>query len=307
MAAETAKTQYIDAANGVKFAYRFLGKPSETPLVLHCHFRSNMDYWDPLLLNALAAQRRVIIFDQAGVGRSSGVAASTFQGWADNVISLIEALGIKKIDLFGFSMGGCAAQMIALTAPTLIRKLILGGTAASMPGENSNISGIVWPREDPTPEEITMLATKTDPADTEEALTFSFFPHTDFGRAAAKAYWKRVLERNVPEEPVMLRLLNEEATKNQTASYADFVTPNPRNSYDRLGELEMPVLVMNGDNDLLVMPSLSWELLVRIPNAQLIIYPKAGHGFLYQYAELVAHNVNMFLDGAGEGAQVPKL
>jgi pimeloyl-ACP methyl ester carboxylesterase len=128
----------------------------------------------------------VIIFDQAGVGRSNGVAASTFQGWADNVISLVSALGIPKIDLLGFSMGGCAAQMIALTAPDLVRKLILAGTAASMPGENSDISGIVWPREVPTPEEITMLASKIEPEDTEEALTFSFFPHTDFGRAAAR-------------------------------------------------------------------------------------------------------------------------
>jgi pimeloyl-ACP methyl ester carboxylesterase len=122
-----------------------------------------------------------------------------------------------------------------------------------------------------------------------------------------QAYWQRVLERNVPEEPVMVQLLNEEATKNQTASYADFLVPNPKNSYDRLGELKMPVLIMNGDNDLLVSPSLSWEMMVRISNAQLIIYPKSGHGFLYQYAELVAHNVSMFLDGEGEGAQVAKL
>jgi pimeloyl-ACP methyl ester carboxylesterase len=210
----------------------------------------------------------------------------------------------KKIDLFGFSMGGCAAQMVALTAPTLVRKLILGGTAASLPGVDSDVSGIIWPREEPTPEEITMLATKMDVADTEEALAFSFFPHTDFGRAAAKAYWKRVLERNVPEEPLITQLLNEEGTKNQSASYAEWIIPSPKNSFDRLGELEMPVLVLNGDNDLLVRTSLSWEMAVKIPNAQLIIYPKSGHGFLYQYAELVAHDIHTFLDGAGEGAQV---
>jgi pimeloyl-ACP methyl ester carboxylesterase len=243
----------------------------------------------------------VIIFDQAGVGRSNGTVATTFQGWADNVIAMISALGIKKIDLFGFSMGGCAAQMVALTAPSLIRKLILGGTAASLPGPDSDVSGIIWPREEPTPEEITMLATT---ADTEEALAFSFFPHTDFGRAAAKAYWKRVLERNVPDEPLMTQLLDEQGTKNQGASYAEWVTPNPKNSYDRLSEFEMPVLVLNGDKDLLVMTSFSWELLAKISNAQLIIYPKSGHGFLYQYAELVAQNIHGFLDGAGEGAQV---
>jgi pimeloyl-ACP methyl ester carboxylesterase len=221
---------------------------------------------------------------------------------------MLEALNINKIDLFGFSMGGAAVQQIALTKPALIRKLIIAGSGASAPGSTSDVSSIVWPRDNPTPEEITMLATKTDAADTEEAITFSFFPHTDFGRDAGKAYWSRVLERSVPEEPVMTQLLNEEATKNQTASWMeDWAVPNPKNSYDRLGELEMPVLVLNGDNDLLVPTSRSWELLVKISNAQLIIYPKAGHGFLYQYAQLVAHNVNTFLDGSGEGAQVAKL
>jgi pimeloyl-ACP methyl ester carboxylesterase len=220
---------------------------------------------------------------------------------------MLEALKINEIDLLGFSMGGAAVQQVALTAPTLVRKLIICGSAASAPGEHSDVSGIVWPREVPTPEEITMLATKTEPSDSEEALAFSFFPPTDFGRAAAKAYWKRVLERNVPDEPVMTQLLNLEATKKQSVSFTDWMTPNPRNSYDRLGELKMPVLVLNGDNDLLIPTSRSWELSVKIPNAQLVIYPRAGHGFLYQYAELVAHNINTFLDGSGEGAQVAKL
>jgi pimeloyl-ACP methyl ester carboxylesterase len=112
MAAQTARTQYILADNGVKFAYRILGPSTEViPLFLHGHFRSNMDYWDPALLNALAAKRPVIIFDQAGVGRSAGEVANTFSGWADNVIALLQALNIEKIDLLGFSMGGCAAQM----------------------------------------------------------------------------------------------------------------------------------------------------------------------------------------------------
>jgi len=255
-----------------------------------------MDYWDPLLLNSLSTERQVIIFDQAGVGRSSGEAADTFQGWADNVIALMEALGVKQIDLFGFSMGGCAVQMVALTAPSLVRNLIIGGSAASAPGENSDVSGIVWPREVPPSEPITVLATKTEESETEQALAFSFFYDTEHGRAAAAAYWKRVLTRNVAGEPLITKLLNEEATKRQTASYGvDWMTPNPKNSYDRLSELKMPVLVLNGDKDLLVPTSQSWEMAVKIPNAQLIIYPLAGHGFLYQYAETVAQHVNIFL------------
>lgn len=185
-----------------------------------------------------------------------------------------------------------------LNAPNLVRKLILGGTAASAPSADSDVSGIVWPREVPPAEPYTVLATKTDEADTLEALRYSFFYDTDHGRAAANAYWKRVQERNVPEEPLILKLLNEEGTKRQTASYlGDWMTPNPSNSFDRLGELKMPVLVMNGDHDVLVPTSQSWELAAKIPNAQLVIYPLSGHGFLYQYAIEVAEQVNRFLDG----------
>jgi len=106
--AQTAKTQYIDAANGVKFAYRRLGRSAGTPLVMHIHFRGSMDFWDPALLNALGDACPVIIFDQAGIGRSPGEVPTSFKEWADDLIAFVTALGITQIDLFGFSMGGAA-------------------------------------------------------------------------------------------------------------------------------------------------------------------------------------------------------
>lgn len=105
------------------------------------------DFWDPLLLQNLAAAREIVIFDNAGVGRSSGKVPTTFQGWADDTLAFVHALGYKKIDLLGFSMGGVAVQMVALTEPQLIRKLILAGTTSSTPGAESDVSGIVWPQE----------------------------------------------------------------------------------------------------------------------------------------------------------------
>jgi len=263
-----------------------------------------MDFWDPALLNALSAVRRVIIFDQAGVGRSSGEVATTFQGWANHVIALTAALGIKKIDLLGFSMGGAAVQMVALTAPGLIRKLILAGTGPSVPSSTSDVTGIVWPRDVPPSKPITVLSSAVDESETESALAASFFYDTTDGRAVAHAYWLRVLERNVPDEPKMLKLLDTDKAASQVASWMDWSTPNPSNSYDRLGELKMPVLVMNGDNDALIPSSESWEMTIKIPDARLMIYPKSGHGFLYQYAELVASHINMFLDGFGEAAKL---
>ena len=127
---QTAATQFVDAS-GVRNAYRTLGPSSGTPLDMHIHFRASMDFWDLALINVLAARRPVIIFDNAGVRKSSGEIPPTYQGWADNVITVVQVLGIKQIDLLGFSMGGCCVQMVALTAPWLVRKLILAGTRAS--------------------------------------------------------------------------------------------------------------------------------------------------------------------------------
>ena len=258
-----------------------------------------MDFWDPALINALGAARPVVIFDQAGVGRSTGEIPTSFKGWADDLIAFVTALGITQIDLLGFSMGGAAAQMVALTAPKFVRTLILAGTSTSVPNDAvKSVPGIVWPREMAPPEPLRVLATAVTPEEVEYSLAYSFFPDDAIGRAAAKAYWNRIQERNVADEPRMLKLIDKDAgAKRQLAAYGEWSKHNPRNGWDRLAELKMPVLVLNGDNDVLIPSSRSWELTQLIPGAQLVIYPHSGHGFLYQYAELVAKHVNMFLDG----------
>ena len=297
--AHTAKTQYVDAANGVRFAYRRIGLATGIPLVMHIHFRGSMDFWDPVLLNALGAARPVIIFDQAGVGRSTGEIPTSFKEWADDLIAFITALTITQIDLLGFSMGGAAVAMVALNAPKLVRRLILAGTSTSVPNDAvTSVPGIVWPRETPPTEPLRVLATAVTPEEVEYSLAYSFFPDNIIGRAAAKAYWNRILERNVANDPRMLKLIDKDVgAKRQLETFGEWSVHNPRNAWDRLGELKMPVVVMNGDNDVLIPSSRSWELMQKIPGAQLVIYPHAGHGFLYQYAELVAKHLNMFLDG----------
>lgn len=123
-----------------------------------------MDFWDPALLNALGAARPVIIFDQAGVGRSSGEIPTTSKEWVDDLIVFVIALGIAEVDLLGFSMGGAAAQMVALTAPKLIRRLILAATSTSVPDNAvTHVPGIVWPRETAPPKALQALATAVTP------------------------------------------------------------------------------------------------------------------------------------------------
>ncbi|KAK4064839.1 uncharacterized protein Triagg1_8838 [Trichoderma aggressivum f. europaeum] len=298
---QTAPTQYIIGSDGVKYAYRRIGPSEGLPLVMHGFFRSNMDFWDPILINNLVEKRPVILFDQTGVGRSSGTIPTTYQGWADCQINLTNALGINRYDVAGFSMGGLSAQLVALTVPHMVRKLILLGTTSAAPyEESSDIAGMVWPREKAQPEPMAVLTTsKSTPEEMQHAIAYSFFYQTDAGREAAQGWWDRVNERKVDGETPLLEFVNPEGTARQVEAVVHWNTPEKNGAYDRLSDLEMPVLVMNGDDDLLIPPSRSWELAKKIPNSQLIIYPKAGHGFLYQYAKLTATHINMFLDGFG--------
>jgi len=278
---QSAVTQYIEA-NGNRLAYRRIGPNTGVPLVLHIHYRGNMDFWDPALINPLAAKRPVIIFDNSGVGKSTGTVPNTFAGWAENVIALVHALNIPQIDLLGFSMGGCVAQMVALNAPGLVRRLILAGTRASV---SPNTVGADWPL-------VERFTVAMDPISVEAAFTESMFTTTTNGLSQAKKYWTRIHERQHDE------LIMDQATTQAQLNdpWTHWETPNPLNSYERLGELKMPVLVCNGDTDILVPTKNSFELQEKIEGAFLQIYPDAGHAFLFQYGALVAAHINLFLD-----------
>ena len=186
-----------------------------------------------------------------------------------------------------------------LTAPRLVRKLVIAGSTPSAPSEFSDISGIVWPRDKPPTEPFKLLSTAVNPTEIERAIALSFFHDTPKGRVAFQAYWQRRSRRDVAGEP-LIGLSDPEMAKRQSMAYADWAQPNAENSYDRLGELRMPVLVMNGDYDLLIPTSRSLEFLKRIKDVRMSIYPEAGHGFIWQYAERVAAELNTFLDSGGQ-------
>ncbi|KAG8630344.1 hypothetical protein KVT40_001963 [Elsinoe batatas] len=278
--------QYIDADDGVKYAYRRFGDTQDVvPLVMHIHFRANMFYWDPTLIESLAEHRRVIVFDNAGIGSSTGEVPTTYQGWADGVIAFVNALQLPQIDLLGFSMGGYTVQMVALTTRYLIRRLIPAGTGPSEP--TSNPGNIIWPREPAPPKPIKALSSANDVAEMEKAIAFSFFYDDDEGRAAVKKYWKRITNQEHPHgRDIPLAPLKLDSSKRQRQAAMDWHSPkNSSNSFSRLHELQMPTLVLNGDNDVLIPTSRSWGLPCR-----------SGHGFLWQYPELVANHISTFLD-----------
>ncbi|KAK0102444.1 hypothetical protein ONS95_006063 [Cadophora gregata] len=279
---QTTVTKFI-LANGTKLAYRQLGLMYGTPLVMLMHFRGNMDFWDPALINALAKSRPIILLDNAGIGKSEGEIPTTLHGWATHVIALLNALDIQQIDLLGFSMGGGAAQHVALAAPEKIRRLILAGTRTSRTPNT-----ILGPRK-----LFYELAHSTTEEEFKAAFERSFFNPTQHGRDAAEASWNRIFTRTDDRAPHLSPVL----AKRQTEAFSKFSVSSPDNPYERIQELKMPIFVANGDNDLLIPTPNSFELAQLLPHAHLHIYPNAGHGFLYQYAELFAAHVDMFLDG----------
>src|ERR1700729_1482833 len=123
-----APNQLVSAANGIDYAYRETGEGA-VPLVLAQHFRGNLDNWDPALVDALASGRRVVTFDNAGVGGSTGTTPSSITQMAIDAIAFVEAMGLAQVDLVGFSIGSFVAQEIALIRPAAVRRLVLASSA----------------------------------------------------------------------------------------------------------------------------------------------------------------------------------
>src|SRR5258707_8783782 len=124
---QTAPTQFVEA-NGVRFAYRRFGNAAGVPLVFNQHFTGTMDHWDPAVTDGFARDREVILFNNAGISSSSGEVPTRIEKMGANAVAFIKALGLTKVDVLGFSIGGFVAQEIALQGPDLVRRLVLVGT-----------------------------------------------------------------------------------------------------------------------------------------------------------------------------------
>src|SRR6266851_2432935 len=124
---QTVPTQFVEA-NGIRFAYRRFGNPAGVPLVFNQHFTGTMDHWDPAVTDGFAKDREVILFNNAGVSSSSGEMPTRIEKMGANAVAFIKALGLTKVDVLGFSIGGFIAQEIALQAPDRVKRLVLVGS-----------------------------------------------------------------------------------------------------------------------------------------------------------------------------------
>jgi len=267
----------VSAANGIDYAYRDAGGGGSLPLVLFQHFRGNLDNWDPALIDALASNRRVVTFDNVGVGGSTGTTPDTIQQMARDAVAFITALELSQVDLLGFSIGSFVAQEIAMTRPAIARKLIL---ASSAPQGAAGMHG--W-----APDVIGAIGTpKTSPDEYLDVFFARSAASLQAGREALQRMYARTEDR-------------DEATTWATreAQYdAVCAWGIPDHSLlQRLSCLQLPVFVANGDSDPMILPHYSYLLAGLIPQASVKIYPDAAHGFLFQHHAGFAADVDAFL------------
>jgi pimeloyl-ACP methyl ester carboxylesterase len=273
----TAPTRFIEV-DGDKFAYRRWGNASglQPPLVFVQHFRGGMDHWDPLLTDGLAEGREVILYNGRGIASSSGTPRNRIEDMADDIALVIRALGLPQVDLLGFSLGGFQVQEVALRHPQLVRKLLLLGTG--LRGGDPNMEPKVLevaPRAVPTAEDFLYL----------------FFGRSDAAKKAGLAFWQRRHLR-VDQDPPS----SAAVAQAQAEAHAAYLPPLAgENPYAYLNAIQQPTLVLNGRKDVMIPTINSWHLAQNIPNAQLLIYPDAGHGAQFQYPERFLKHAIQFL------------
>ena len=266
----------ISAANGVDYAYRDTGE-SEVPLLLLNHFRGNLDNWDPALIDELAPARRVITFDNAGVGGSTGTTPHTVEQMAYDTIAFITAMDFGQVDLLGFSIGSFVAQQIALTRPALVRRLVL---ASSAPQGAAGMHG--W-----APEVIGAIGT---PKTTPEEYLDVFFAQSPSSRQAGQEALQRMYARTEDRDTATTWATREA----QYDAVCTWGIPDHA-KLQRLSCLQMPVFVANGDSDPMILPHYSYLLAGLIPQSRVKIYPDSAHGFLFQHHTDFATDVEDFL------------
>lgn len=275
-----ASIKRVAAGNGIEYAYRDLGT-GDVPLVLLQHFRGNLDNWDPALIDDLAAERRVVTFDNIGVGGTTGTTPNTVEAMARGAIAFIEAMDLQRVDLLGFSIGSFVAQEIALIRPDLLRRVVLASSApqgaAGMHGWAPDVIGAVG-------------APETSP----QGYISVFFAPTATSREAGQQAAGRIFGRTADrDEPTTWQ--TRQAQYDPVCAWG---IPN-HSLLERVAAIELPVFVANGDSDPMILPRYSYLLAGLLPDARLTIYRDSAHGFLFQHHSQFAADVHAFLAEAG--------
>src|SRR5688572_28665738 len=266
---ESLVTSYAKAptkaltAGDTTYAYRELGPKGGIPVVFFVHLAATLDNWDPRIIDPIAKNRHVIAFDNNGVGASTREVPDSVEAMADDAYAFIKALGLDKIDILSFSLGGFIAQALVVKHPELVRKLVLTGTGPKGGKDIDKVAGITyW-------DMLRATLTRSDPKE------FLFFNRNATGKPAARAFVNRLKERTVDRDAA----ISVNAFRTQLKAIKKWGRSAPAD----LSRITQPTLIANGDNDRMVPSVLSEDLHRRIPGSELIIYPDSGHGGIFQF------------------------
>jgi pimeloyl-ACP methyl ester carboxylesterase len=268
--------RFIRAASGIDYAYRDVGDGA-VPIVLLQHFRGNLDNWDPALIDALASSRRVVAFDNVGVGMTTGATPSSVVQMAHDALAFLTAMNVHQVDLLGFSIGSFVAQEIALLRPDILRRLIL---ASSAPQGAAGMHG--WAPN--------VIAAVGQPEPSPNGYLDVFFASSPTSRQAGQEALKRMMARQQDRD----RPTTWETRLAQYDAVCAWGIPN-FGLLERLSTIEMPVFVANGESDPMILPHYSHLIAGLVPQARLKIYPDSAHGFLFQHHDEFASDVDAFL------------
>ena len=274
----TAPTQFLQT-NNETYAYRRFGSGSGRPLLCLQHFTGTLDNWDPAVTDPLASDREVILFESAGLGRSTGKVPDTIAGMAKHAFAFLDGLGIKSCDVLGFSLGGMVAQQMAQDRPSIFRRMILVGTA---PRGGEDIMHLDKP---------SLAKYLGDPKFQGYAvLQKIFFAPTDSSQRAGAAFIERLTRRTEDREPIS----GPAVAQAQISAFREWEKFTGQR-FANLKDIPHPTLVVNGIYDEMIPIQNSYWLSANLPNAVLLTYPDSGHGSLFQFHESFTRQSAAFL------------
>lgn len=269
---ETTPNKFL-AANGVKFSYRQFGASTGTPLVFLQHFTGTNDYWDPLVVNGLAKNRPVIVFNNRGVGLTNGQVPDNVQAMTDDAYAFIKALGFRQVDLLGYSLGGFIAQELSVQHPELVHRVVLAGTSNKGGGEHL----------------LQVLGEAFSQKDSPDPRLYLFFTQSQASQQSGKEFIKRASVRKERDPESGKEIADAQAKA--LITWAN--TPDP--DYNFLKSIKQPVLIAQGSNDTMLPTQNSVTMFNHIGNAQLVLFPDSSHGAIFQHNAAFVNVVDQFL------------
>jgi pimeloyl-ACP methyl ester carboxylesterase len=273
MSLDTAKTEHVNAGD-IRYGYRRLGPSIGTPLVLMQHFTGTMDAWDPAVVNALAETRPVIVFNNRGIGTSTGKTPDTVEQMAADAETFIRGLGLAEVDLLGFSLGGMLAQVLAVEHPALIRRIVIAG-AAPRGGEEHLLA-------------VVEEAFAKGASDVRLPL---FFTPSEESQRAGRAFVARATARTQDRDPDS----GDDVSEPQAKAIIGWCAAKDEGD-KTLHAIAHPTLIAHGSDDAMFPSINAYNMFKAMKNAQLILYPDSGHGALFQYPEIFVAHCRTFLD-----------